>query len=297
MAVAVLVLFATFGTYFSIYVFRSFKEPFVRAEGGPDIPFSWQSKEPKSFAWLISRDEEHRILEKAAILHIDPQAERVVVVNISESELSLSHGIPSFLSDISRELSLPVTGYFLLEKSALEEIAEKKSTVLDWKNWGFTSIIELPLLVRVGRGHFWSNLTFPEILRVSKFILGTRQDQRVQVDYSKPSEAIKSLFKDKKVEEEAARVLILNGTRTPGLAGSAQNWLENLGCFILDVGNAPQQNHKESLILAVDPKLYTVQKIAESLQIDLVKKLDKSLEWAKRADIVVILGVDKKRFF
>lgn len=300
LAAATLVLVATFGTYFSIYLFQSFRNPFVQAEGGLEVPFSWQAKEPKSFALLISRDSEHRILDQAAVLHIDPQKERVVVLDVSESDLSLSHGVPSCLSALSQKLSTPVNGYFLFEKSALEELSGEDSELLDWKKWDLSSIFKLPTLLRVGKGHFWSNLSLPEILRASRFILGTREDQRIQIDYS---EGIGSdgftttFFRDQKVETESARVLILNGTNIAGLAGSARSWLENLGCFVLDVGNAPQQNQAESLILAVDPKLYTVQRISKSLRIDVVKELDQSLEWAKRADIVVILGVDKKGFF
>lgn len=300
LAAAVLVLGATLGTYFSVYLFQSFKNPFVQAEGGPEIPFSWQSKEPKSFAWLVSRDAEHRILEDAAVFHLDPQAGRVIVVDVSESGLSLSHGVPACLSALSKKMSVPITGYFLLEKSALEDLSEEDDDVLDWKKWDFTSVFKLPVLLRLGKGHFWSNLSIPEILRVSKFMLGTREDQRIKIDYSDEVESgnfTTTFFKDQKVETEGARVLILNGTKIGGLAGSARSWLKNLGCFILDIGNAPQQNYEESLILAVDPKLYTVQKIAGSLQIDVVKKLDQSLGWAKRADIVVILGVDKKGFF
>ena len=212
----------------------------------------------------------------------------------------MSHGVSSCLSSISREVSLPVTGYFLIEKSALERLKSENADSVAWKKWGLTTLFKLPVYIRNGKGHFWSNLSLPEFMRVSKFILGTREDQRIMLEQGSgedPANIVSNFFTDQKLKSEGLRILVLNGTKVSGLAGGAELWLKNLGCFVLDVGNAPQQNHEESLILATDPRSYTVQRIASSLQIDVVKKLDSSLDWAKRADMVLILGIDKKDYF
>ncbi len=286
--------------YVSSYLYHVFKNPFVRAGDNIEVEFSWRAESPASFAWFVTTGPSHNSLEKVAVLHVDPHRPRIVVVNLPPQRFSLSRGVGTSLSEISRELDIPVRGYFLVEKAALEKLADSSSTAGDWATFDWTTLFKAPRYLGSFKGHFWSNLSLPEFVRLSRVFLGTRKDQRFEIFPSNENlgpDSLNDLCADNKIESEMFKVLILNGTSVPGLAGNAASWAANLGCFVMDVANAPQQNYETSVLLAKDLDSYTVQRLSSAFEIDDVREMGADVNWVQRADIVVILGLDKESFF
>ncbi|MEA2020403.1 MAG: LytR C-terminal domain-containing protein [Patescibacteria group bacterium] len=297
---ALVVVFGAGVVYSFSYLYHVFKHPFVRAGDNIEVDFSWSSNSPANFAWFVAKDSSHNSLEKAAVLHVNPQLSRVVVINLPSRRFSLSRGVAFSLTEISRELNIPIQGYFLVEKAALEKLANSSGDCNDWSSFDWTTVFRMPHYLRSFKGYFWSNLSLPEFMKLAKVFLSTREDQRYEIFPSGEDlspDSLDDLCSDNRIKSERFKVLILNGTKVSGLAGDAASWAENLGCFVLDVANAPRQNYENSVILARNSSSYTVRRLSNAFGIDDIRELSGDINWARRADIVVILGLDKESFF
>ncbi len=93
------------------------------------------------------------------------------------------------------------------------------------------------------------------------------------------------------LEEEAARVQILNGTLVGGLASETAESLIQGGIDVADVGNADRSNYTETLIIVYGSKTFTAERVSELLRLQPTAIVEAGGP-AGEYDIVVILGTD-----
>jgi polyisoprenyl-teichoic acid--peptidoglycan teichoic acid transferase len=89
-------------------------------------------------------------------------------------------------------------------------------------------------------------------------------------DTGPTSPAAVSLEQKARLETEAARVSILNGTYTPGLAALTQEYLQSQGIQVTETGNA-QQVSTYTEITFYTGKPYTVQFLVDLMKIDKIR--------------------------
>lgn len=315
-SLALLVVLATLATLLGLYLFQFFRHPLAQAEGGANLSFTWDATVPANFAWLVvSRDSPH-LIKEAAVLHLAPQSGKAILLRVdpqTEIELPLGFGrekiaasfalgelsepscsVELAVKALAKTLALPLEGYFLIDEDGLFEVSEILGPTADWAGWELGVISKIPNLFLSLRKNLRTNLSLGEILKVSQFLFALREDQRLEVS---DLEFTPDFCADEKIRLEGKGVLILNGTSEGGLALRAAKWVENLGGNILDIGNAPERNFSQSVILARDPTSYTALALARALGISDLRSKGETLRWEKRADIVLILGLDKVEVF
>jgi hypothetical protein len=91
--------------------------------------------------------------------------------------------------------------------------------------------------------------------------------------------------------EENARVSILNGTFTQGMAGVTQEYFESLGANIQDVGDAAEKPYTYTYIYDHTGNPYTVQYFVELMGISKFRVFT-NFDLEKGVDVTIILGND-----
>lgn len=94
-----------------------------------------------------------------------------------------------------------------------------------------------------------------------------------------------------RLEEEAAVIMVMNGTTTEGLAGLTASYLQGQGLQILEPVNADRSDYSESLIIVYTGKTYTAEYLVNLLGLPptaVIHGPDPSAEY----DIALILGAD-----
>ena len=108
---------------------------------------------------------------------------------------------------------------------------------------------------------------------------------------NKMREVVDEVFPDVRKTEEAAKIELLNGTSTPGLAARTANQLQTYGLENVTIGDADSL-YKQTEVLNLSGKNYTANLVASLLQItrDRVKTAPRTD--GDSVDIRVILGDD-----
>lgn len=111
------------------------------------------------------------------------------------------------------------------------------------------------------------------------------------------------LFKDRlacqEILEERQSIIILNGTKSLGLAGNMGRITSNLGISLLGSFNTPASElYKNSILITKNPNSYTTLRLANIFNIDDVRLADSLANDTKfsrllRADLVLIAGSDQ----
>lgn len=92
------------------------------------------------------------------------------------------------------------------------------------------------------------------------------------------------------MEAEAARVAVLNGTFTPGLAAETTEYLKSLGVNVTLTGNAAQ-TYERTTVIDYTGKPYTVQYLVETLDIP-PERIFNRMDLDSEVDVEVNLGED-----
>lgn len=113
--------------------------------------------------------------------------------------------------------------------------------------------------------------------------------------------AIGTLLADPTIQEEAARIEVVNGTTTEGLAGRARDYLVEHGFEVVAVSNAEKKDQKSTQVLVMGDKKGTAKLLAESLRLDQRAVVNNSASTSlARAgggpDIRIVLGQDFSLF-
>ena len=115
-------------------------------------------------------------------------------------------------------------------------------------------------------------------------------------------ESIEKLNKDlisENKDEEVVKVIILNGTKTSGLARNATNIFKSLGFKIIKFANADRDNYSNTLVINNSDNLEMAMKVGDVIRARNVKPISEfhtdilGLDGSDISpDVIVILGDD-----
>ncbi len=114
-------------------------------------------------------------------------------------------------------------------------------------------------------------------------------------DYSEIHSFIRNKLKDSFLADENARIIILNGTNTPGLASRTEEELESYGYNVIKVDNAPTSDYVNNTIIdnTNGAKPYTESYLEKRLGLTTTTTGREGLPGSEEADFVIILGTDE----
>jgi hypothetical protein len=103
---------------------------------------------------------------------------------------------------------------------------------------------------------------------------------------------IRNTLRDAFLKQENSRVVILNGTATPGLATVREKELKSYGYNVVSVDNAPTDNYVETQLIDLSggKNPYTASYLEKRLGVTKSAKSIAGLPTNETADFVIILG-------
>lgn len=106
---------------------------------------------------------------------------------------------------------------------------------------------------------------------------------------------IRNTIRDPFLRKENARVLILNGTTTAGLATETMEELKSYGYNVIGVDNAPTSNYINNVLIdnTNGQMRYTKSYIERRLGLIATTQLPQDVPGIEQADFVIILGTDE----
>jgi LCP family protein required for cell wall assembly len=114
-------------------------------------------------------------------------------------------------------------------------------------------------------------------------------------EYDAIQSYVRNTLRDSFLKSENARVVILNGTATPGLASFREKELKSYGYNIVDIDNAPTNDYVSSrfIDLTNGAKPYTASYLEKRLNLKRETVTIEGLPTTETADFVIILGTDE----
>jgi polyisoprenyl-teichoic acid--peptidoglycan teichoic acid transferase len=106
---------------------------------------------------------------------------------------------------------------------------------------------------------------------------------------------IRNNLRDAFLKSEDARVLILNGTSTAGLASATSKELKSYGYNVVRVDNAPTDNYVQNQLIDLTngQKRYTKSYLERRLELTSTTQIPVGLPDATEVDFIIILGTDE----
>jgi LCP family protein required for cell wall assembly len=106
---------------------------------------------------------------------------------------------------------------------------------------------------------------------------------------------VRNTLRDPFLKQEDARILILNGTDTPGLASATEKELKSFGYNVVGVGDAPEGSYPKSLLfnVAAEEKPFTESYLKRRISLEVSTQSIVGLPTSETADFVIILGEDE----
>jgi LCP family protein required for cell wall assembly len=115
-------------------------------------------------------------------------------------------------------------------------------------------------------------------------------------DWAQIRAQVRAMMSDSRLENEAARILVLNGTETAGLAGRTRDRLAAAGLSVADVGQAPNTgNYPRTQLLDYTggEKPATVEKLRKELSLESNQvRAGLAADRPANIDLVLIVGDD-----
>ncbi|MEI7682958.1 MAG: LCP family protein [Candidatus Saccharibacteria bacterium] len=110
-------------------------------------------------------------------------------------------------------------------------------------------------------------------------------------NYAAIQNYIRNTLKDSYIRDENAKIVVLNGTATPGLATVKANFLKSYGYNVTTSGDAPTKNYTKTQLIDLrsGTKKYTQHYLENRLNVKAVSTLPAGID-AGNADFVIILG-------
>lgn len=111
-------------------------------------------------------------------------------------------------------------------------------------------------------------------------------------DYSEIQSFVRNKLKDSFLNSENARIVILNGTKTAGLAAKTTKELQSYGYNITKTANAPTQDYVNTYVvdLTNGANKYTQSYLEKRMQVTATSQLPDSTIDVTDADFVIIIG-------
>lgn len=106
---------------------------------------------------------------------------------------------------------------------------------------------------------------------------------------------IRNTLRDPYLKKENARIVILNGTGTPGLASIKEKELKSYGYNVVSIGDAPEGTYQNSLLYKVgtEDKPFTKSYLERRINLQVSSNNPEGIPTAETADFVIILGEDE----
>jgi len=113
--------------------------------------------------------------------------------------------------------------------------------------------------------------------------------------YSEIHSYIRNNLRDAYLKNEDARVLILNGTSTAGLATATSSELKSYGYNVIGVDNAPTNNYIQNQLIDLTngQKRYTKSYLERRLGLKSTSQSPTGTPGIEKADFIIILGTDE----
>lgn len=115
--------------------------------------------------------------------------------------------------------------------------------------------------------------------------------------YSDIQDFVRNVMRDAFLKKEDSKIIILNGTSTPGLATRKSKELKSFGYNIISVGDAPTSSYTNTVLVDLrnGNNKYTLNYLQKRLGVTAVNSLPDSSIVSGEADFVIILGSDANR--
>jgi LCP family protein required for cell wall assembly len=94
------------------------------------------------------------------------------------------------------------------------------------------------------------------------------------------------------MQEDAARVRVVNGTATEGLSKQVGSYLLAKGMQIVETGGSAERRYDRTTIVMYGPKLYTLQYLVSVFEIDHPRQIVFSLDPVSPVDVEIRVGTD-----
>ena len=106
---------------------------------------------------------------------------------------------------------------------------------------------------------------------------------------------VRNTLRDARLKQENSRVVILNGTSTPGLATAREKELKSYGYNVVSVDNAPTEDYVKSRLISLNPEKnkFTENYLTKRLGLSAENTTIPGVPGADQADFVIILGSDE----
>lgn len=177
------------------------------------------------------------------------------------------------LETFRSSLNLPVVGYLYQDTFSASDFNSPAD---------FIRMVSLAVKKKVK-----TNLSLVELLTL--YFRGKRLSLALFKEGEYKEDGLSEIFKDKSVRQEALAVEILNGTQHPMLAQKAGIFWENLGGWVIRVGDYDKQLTNSLLIIRGELReCYSGKVLMNFFKPELVQ-MDES---ESRADMTLILGED-----
>ena len=112
--------------------------------------------------------------------------------------------------------------------------------------------------------------------------------------YGDIQQFVRGQLKDPYIIKEHAKVLVLNGTQTPGLATNMATQLQSYGYDVIKTGNTPNNNWMRTTLVDLNSKdKYTKHYLEERLGVTADTSLSDKTISTNGADFVIIIGSDE----
>lgn len=113
-----------------------------------------------------------------------------------------------------------------------------------------------------------------------------------QFDYSEIQSFVRNQLRDSFLKQEDAKIMILNGTDTAGLATKKSKELKSYGYNVISVGDAPTKSYQKTELVDLrnNTKKYTKNYLEKRLKVGASSSLSDGTISTTDADFVIILG-------
>lgn len=226
------------------------------------------------------------------------------------SKLNDSSDFSAMSRSLSEAVGLPIDGIFYAEPEGFEKVRAALSDA-HAGDGRLVKGLAIPLtaiknLFLLGSG-YKTNLTPNSFLNFTRFLLFNAPDSfkiyeigNLGSDTDRLDLLLRENFINRQIEEERLKIIVLNGTNEPGLAGGAGRIVSNLGLTLLSVSNT-QDNRlfENSLLIAKSKNYYSVDRLltvfgVSDLRLESESQVSDDPQFSRflRADLVLILGQD-----
>ena len=326
-ALGVIVVVSTISVFGMLSLWQFLHAPLVGAEETyrEDPTFNQERRYNVLLVLLDDRHDPVAHINSISLLSVDPVNQRGSIVSIpSDVDLSESTGygqvtiaslyalgevhgegrMAFVVRELGESLAVPIDKYVVTDPDGLTAMTQLLGEEVRWES--FNDLFSLRHLARVPQAmQTYHEYVSTDLLRkqhvpLLRFLLSVRFDKFNKLDLRRGDfddpvlldEKVGRVVRDERLFEERLSVQVLNGTKTPGLAGRGKRFVENLGGRVVGVGNTIEQSNEKSFILARNTESYTVQRLAEVFDIKEIRTYDTAYGIKDRADVSVVFGLD-----